>query len=218
MIFNRIHINIFLTLLLLTVVMAGAVIDLAKDREDSRQVIADLDAQVNQLKESVSYYSDALKKEKEERDLRQFKENVFQLRYPKFSKTARVVFQKSKEYGFNPYLVMGIIQVESDFDRFAVSTAGAYGLMQVNFSVWKDVYDIDYNRIFETEYNVDLGLKILKRYYEKCGGNMLKALFRYNNGYLYNNTAYSGKIIATNFYANRNKAVKKVEREKTTPM
>ena len=171
MIFNRIHINIFLTLLLLAIVMTGAVIDLAKDREDNKQIIADLDAQVDQLKESVSYYSEALKKEKEERDFRQFRENVFQLRYPKFSKTARVVFQKSQEYGFNPYLVMGIIQVESDFDRFAVSTAGAYGLMQVNFSVWKDVYSIDYNRIFETEYNVDLGLKILKRYYEKCGCN-----------------------------------------------
>lgn len=218
MIFNRIHINIFLVLLLLTVVMTGAVIDLAKEREDNRQIIADLDAQVDQLKESVSYYSDALKKEKDDRDFRQFRENVFQLRYPKFSKTAKVVFEKSKEYGFNPYLVMGIIQVESAFDRFAVSTAGAYGLMQVNFSVWKDVYNIDYNRIFEAEYNVDLGLKILKRYYEKSGGNMLKALFRYNNGYLYNNTAYSGKIIATNFYANRDKAPKKAARQKTTPM
>ncbi len=188
--------------------MTAAVIDLARERNDNHQMIADLDAQVEQLKKSVTYYVDARNTEKEEREFRKFRENAFKLRYPKFSKTAKVVFDKSKEYGFNPYLVMAVVQVESGFDRFAVSTAGAYGLMQVNYNVWKDVYNIDFNRIFNAEYNVDLGLKILDRYYKKSGGNMLKALFRYNNGYKYNNTGYSGKVIATNFYANRSKAEK----------
>lgn len=208
MIFNKININIFLVTVLITVIMTAAVIDLARERDDNQNLIADLDAQVEQLKKSVTFYVDARNKEKEEREFRQFKENAFKLRYPKFTKTAKVVFEKSKEYNFNPYLVMAVIQVESGFDRFAVSTAGAYGLMQVNYSVWKDVYNIDFNRIFNAEYNVDLGLKILKRYYNKSGGNMLKALFRYNNGYKYNNTGYSGKVVATNFYANRDKAKK----------
>jgi len=208
MIFNKININIFLVSLLITVIMTAAVIDLAKERNDNRRMIANLDAQVDQLKNSVTYYEDARNKEKEEREFRNFRENVFKLKYPKFNKTAKTVFEKSKEYGFNPYLVMAVIQVESGFDRFAASTAGAYGLMQVNYNVWKDVYDIDFDRIYNVEYNVDLGLKILRRYYNKSGGNILKALFRYNNGYKYNNTAYSGKVIATNFYANRDKAQK----------
>lgn len=208
MIFNKININIFLVTVLIMVIMTAAVIDLSRERNDNRKMIADLDGQVDQLKKSVTYYVDARNHEKEEREFRKFKENVFKLRYPKFTKTAKTVFDKSREYGFNPYLVMAVIQVESAFDRFAVSTAGAYGLMQVNYSVWKDVYNIDFNRIYNAEYNVDLGLKILKRYYEKSGGNMLKALFRYNNGYKYNNTGYSGKVVATNFYANRKKAEK----------
>ncbi len=101
---------------------------------------------------------------------------------------------------------MAIIQVESAFDPYAVSSAGAYGLMQINYTVWKDYLSINFNRIFEKEYNIDLGLKVLKHYYDNASGNMFMALFRYNNGYKYNNTKYNGKIIATRFYANKDKA------------
>ena len=57
---------------------------------------------------------------------------------PGFAKITDSVFNQSRKHGFNPYLVMAIIFVESRFDRHAVSKAGAYGLMQINYAVWKD--------------------------------------------------------------------------------
>lgn len=155
-----------------------------------------------------------LEKYKGNLDLHRFQEHIFKLRYPRFTEITQIVFKKSKDYEFNPYLVMAVIQVESNFQSFAVSKAGAYGLMQVNYSVWKDELDIDFNRIFDAEYNIDLGLKILKHYYEETNGNLLQALFHYNNGYKFNNTAYSGKVVSTHFYANKDKAsVKKEEKD-----
>ena len=44
-------------------------------------------------------------------------------------------YRKSRDFGFSPYLIMSLIQVESNFDPYAVSSVGAYGLMQVNYSV-----------------------------------------------------------------------------------
>ena len=153
-----------------------------------------------------------LEKYKKNMALHQFQDSIFQLRHPEFSEIAKIVFKKSKEYGFNPYLVMGLIQVESNFKPYAVSVAGAYGLTQVNYSVWKDELDINFNRIYNLEYNIDLGLKILKHYYEKTNRNLIQALFHYNNGYKHNNTGYSLKVISTRFYANKNKAAGKTEK------
>jgi len=194
--------------------MMVTVIALAIEEKDKHKVIAKLNEQVQELAKDVSYYENLREKEKTQVAFRQFKDSVFKLKYPDFSEIIKIVFSKSKKYGFNPYLVMAVIQVESAFDPYAVSTAGAYGLMQVNYSVWKDQLKIDFNRIFEKEYNIDLGLRILKHYYDGNAGNLFMALFRYNNGYKYNNTRYSGKVIATSFYAHRNKAEKVANQQK----
>jgi soluble lytic murein transglycosylase-like protein len=180
----------------MTVMLMSSVIHLSRQKKDNIAAIGRLNETVARLEKNLSSYE----KEKEKFDFYRFKENVFNLKYPNFSRVARIVFKKSREYGFSPYLVMAVIQVESNFDQYAVSTAGAYGLMQVNYSVWKDIYGIDFNRIYQKEYNIDLGLKILKRYYLKSSGNLLKALFRYNNGYKHNNHQYSARVIKTNFY------------------
>ncbi|MCP4216287.1 MAG: lytic transglycosylase domain-containing protein [bacterium] len=178
---------------------------LSAEKDACRQMIAGLqetvEIQQTEIKQQETYRAD----ENNRLALYNFKENVFKLRYPGYLSTAEKVFKKSKEYGFNPYLIMALIQVESGFNSYAVSTAGAYGLMQVNYSVWKNELNIDLRRIYEKEYNIDLGLKILKHYYDRSRGNIFRALFHYNNGYKHNNTRYNGKIIATNFYANRNK-------------
>ncbi len=142
-----------------------------------------------------------LEKELEERnrqlqdyDLTRYRVQAFARRYPLFDRIARVVFEKSREYGFHPRLVMGVIQVESAFNPKAVSNRGAYGLMQVNMAVWKDELQIDHKRIFDIEYNIDLGLKILKRYSLVAKGNIQRALHLYNNGYKYNNTKYVKQV------------------------
>ena len=127
-------------------------------------------------------------------DFMEYKNNAFTKRYPVYSSILSSVYDKSEEFGFKPDLVLGVIKVESNFQPTAVSYAGAYGLMQINLSVWKNELNIDQSRIFEVDYNIDLGLKILKHYYVESRGNMKRALHLYNNGYLYNNTKYVGKV------------------------
>jgi len=198
---KTIHISIVVILIIATAALATTVVDLSARKQDDQETINRLSRQVSDLQTHVSVYQ----KEKDAREkneaVARFKTKVFQSRYPGFTDVAEIVYEKSSKYGFSPYLVMAVIQVESNFEPYAVSNAGAYGLMQVNYSVWKDALAIDYSRIFHKEYNIELGLQILKRYYDKSGGNMFMALYRYNNGYKYNNTGYNGKILATKFFA-----------------
>ncbi len=128
-----------------------------------------------------------------------YKAEVLKKKYPSFSKITEVVFRKSLEHGVNPNLIMGLIEIESNFKRFAVSGKGAYGLMQINYKVWKNELEIDPEKIFEIEYNIDMGIRILKRYMKVAKGDIMKALHLYNNGYLYNNEAYKYKVISTVF-------------------
>jgi soluble lytic murein transglycosylase-like protein len=127
-------------------------------------------------------------------DFMAYKTNAFSQRYPIFSKILNTVYDKSAQYGFAPDLVLGVIKVESNFNPKAVSYVGAYGLMQINLAVWRKELKIDQSRVFDVDYNIDLGLQILKRYYLESKGNMKRALHLYNNGYLYNNTKYSGQV------------------------
>ncbi len=130
-------------------------------------------------------------------ELYRFKAMALKSKYPHFDKIANIVYKKSREYGFKPELILALIKVESDFNQYAISPAGAYGLMQINYNVWKDYYKIDPNKLFDIEYNIDLGLKILKHYYDQEGGDLDLALFRYNNGYLYKNKSYVKKVVST---------------------
>ncbi len=193
---KKIYIVLFLVLLASTALLMSTVLNLRGQRKVRQETISQLNRKIVHLEKKIDHYEKVKKKV----EFYQFAENVYKLKYPNFSQVAGIVFEKSKEYGFNPYLVMAVIQVESDFQQFAVSSRGAYGLMQVNYAVWKDVFDIDFNRIFEKRYNIDLGLKILKYYFEKASGNIFRALFHYNNGYKYNNEGYNDKITGTKFF------------------
>ncbi len=127
-------------------------------------------------------------------DLLEFMNATFRKKFPEFSRIVEVAFRKARRYGFHPNLVLSVIQVESAFNPLAVSAAGAYGLMQVRYSVWRDALAIDKARIFDVDYNIDLGLRILRQYCDASGGNVRRALFLYNNGYLYNNTRYLARV------------------------
>ncbi len=151
------------------------------------------------LKERVLLKAQVIqfKKTLEEYRIYKFKAIALKDKYPNFDRIADIVYKKSMEYGFKPELILALIKVESGFDQYAISSAGAYGLMQINYNVWKEHFKIDPDKLFDIEYNIDLGLKILKYYYDKSGGDMDKALFRYNNGYLYKNKAYVKKVVST---------------------
>jgi len=127
-------------------------------------------------------------------DFLAYKDNAFSKRFPIYAQILETVYDKSEEYGFKPDLVLGVIKVESNFDPNAVSYVGAYGLMQINLAVWQKELNIDRGKIFDVDYNVDLGLKILKQYFVESRGNLDRALHLYNNGYKFNNTKYIGKV------------------------
>jgi len=153
----------------------------------------DMHGQLLQLNEEQL----ANQKKYERLDLLEYKAATFQKKFPDFARIIEAVYKKSRRYGFNPNLVLSVIQVESAFNPLAVSSAGAYGLMQVLYTVWKDELRIDKSRIFDIEYNIDLGLQILRQYHDISGGNIRRALFLYNNGYKYNNSGYLTKVNAS---------------------
>lgn len=166
-------------------------------RNINRGTIQIMNRQVAKLNAVVARYRTGMEKI----DFYDFKDNIMRMRSPVFSRIVETVFRKSREFRFNPYLVMALIQVESGFDPYAVSKSGAYGLMQVKYSIWKNEMNIDLQKIHKVEYNIDLGLKILSRYYRETEGNMVTALFLYNNGYKYVNDGFNNRINSTAFYA-----------------
>jgi soluble lytic murein transglycosylase-like protein len=78
-----------------------------------------------------------------------------------------------------PELVLALIDVESNFDRFAISSAGARGLMQV-MPFWLDEIGRPGDDLFDIHTNLRFGCTILKLYLDREHGNRSKALARYN--------------------------------------
>ena len=90
------------------------------------------------------------------------------------------VWYESKRAGLDVSLVLGLIQVESNFRKFAVSSAGARGYMQV-MPFWTRVLgDGDASRLFHMQTNLRFGCVILRHYLERENGNLFLALGRYN--------------------------------------
>jgi soluble lytic murein transglycosylase-like protein len=92
----------------------------------------------------------------------------------------QTVWYESKRAGLEVSLVMGLIQVESNFRKFAVSSAGARGYMQV-MPFWTRVLgDGDASRLFHMQTNLRFGCVILRHYLERERGDLFLALGRYN--------------------------------------
>ncbi|MGD8617333.1 MAG: lytic transglycosylase domain-containing protein [Gammaproteobacteria bacterium] len=78
-----------------------------------------------------------------------------------------------------PELVLAVIDVESNFDRFAISYAGARGLMQV-MPFWLDEIGRPEDDLFDIRTNLRMGCTILRHYLERENGDRVRALARYN--------------------------------------
>lgn len=78
-----------------------------------------------------------------------------------------------------PELVLSVIEVESHFDRFAVSSAGAQGMMQV-MPFWKDEIGRPDDNLTINQTNLAYGCRILQFYLQREQGKLHKALARYN--------------------------------------
>jgi soluble lytic murein transglycosylase-like protein len=96
----------------------------------------------------------------------------------------RIAFLKSVHYeasraGLDPQLVLGLIQVESGFKKYGVSTAGARGLMQV-MPFWVKLIGAKGDNLFDMRKNIRYGCTILRHYLNLEKGDLYRALGRYN--------------------------------------
>lgn len=78
-----------------------------------------------------------------------------------------------------PGLIMAVIDVESRFERWAVSSAGAVGLMQV-MPFWPEQLGMRRHQLVEIEHNMRMGCAILRFYMKREKNDVRKALARYN--------------------------------------
>ena len=97
---------------------------------------------------------------------------------------SRIAMLKSVHYeasraGLDPQLVLGLIQVESGFKKYAVSTAGARGLMQV-MPFWVNLIGAKGDNLFDMRKNIRYGCTVLRHYLDLEKGDLYRALGRYN--------------------------------------
>jgi len=89
------------------------------------------------------------------------------------------VHYEAQRAELEPELVLAVIEVESNFDRFAVSVAGALGLMQV-MPFWLDEIGRPGDNLLHVDTNLRYGCTILRHYLNKENGDLRRALGRYN--------------------------------------
>jgi soluble lytic murein transglycosylase-like protein len=94
-----------------------------------------------------------------------------------FLQTVRYEAQRA---GLEPELVLGLIQVESGFRRYAISSAGARGYTQVMPFWTKVIGNGDPATLFDMRTNLRYGCLILRHYLDRENGNLFRALGRYN--------------------------------------
>lgn len=91
----------------------------------------------------------------------------------------RTVNYEARRAGLDPQLVLGLIQVESAFRKYAVSKAGAQGYMQV-MPFWTKTIGTAEHNLFHLRTNLRYGCTILRHYLDIEKGNLFRALGRYN--------------------------------------
>lgn len=91
----------------------------------------------------------------------------------------QLVHREARRAELAPELVLALIEVESGFDRFAISHAGAQGLMQV-MPFWLDALERPQDNLFDVVTNLQFGCTILRHYLDIEQGDMTRALARYN--------------------------------------
>lgn len=92
----------------------------------------------------------------------------------------QTVWYESKRAGLDVSLVLGLIQVESGFRKFAVSSVGARGYMQVMPFWTRVIGDGDPGKLFHMQTNLRFGCVILRHYIDREQGDLFMALGRYN--------------------------------------
>lgn len=104
----------------------------------------------------------------------------------------RLIHAEASRAGLKPELVLSVIQIESHFDHYALSSAGAQGLMQV-MPFWKNEIGRPDDNLMDIQTNLRYGCTILSYYLNKEQGNLIRALARYNGSL--GKTKYPEKVL-----------------------
>ena len=91
----------------------------------------------------------------------------------------RAVHYEATRAGLDPQLVLGLIQVESGFKKYAVSSSGARGYMQV-MPFWSRLLGRGDDNLFHLRTSLRYGCTILRHYLDIEQGDLYRALGRYN--------------------------------------
>jgi soluble lytic murein transglycosylase-like protein len=91
----------------------------------------------------------------------------------------RIVYREAHRQNLDADLVLAVMQVESAFDRFAISRVGAQGLMQV-MPFWREEIGRPQDNLTDVATNIRYGTTILAHYLEVADGDLVDALARYN--------------------------------------
>jgi soluble lytic murein transglycosylase-like protein len=102
----------------------------------------------------------------------------------------RTVHREATRNALPPEMVLAVIDIESAFNPYAVSSAGAQGLMQV-MPFWRE--ELGRRRLIDIGDNILMGCTILRYYYDMEDGDWTKALARYNGSV--GRTVYSQKVL-----------------------
>jgi soluble lytic murein transglycosylase-like protein len=92
----------------------------------------------------------------------------------------QTVWYEASRAGLEVSLVLGLIQVESAFRKFAVSSVGARGYMQIMPFWMRLIGDGDASKLFHMQTNLRFGCVILRHYLDREKGDLFMALGRYN--------------------------------------
>lgn len=106
----------------------------------------------------------------------------------------RLVHQEARQAKLYPELVLAVIDVESNFDQYAISPAGAMGLMQV-MPFWLKEIGRNGDNLFKPTTNLRMGCTILRYYMDVEKNDLMQALARYNGSK--GSNRYSNKVIDT---------------------
>lgn len=139
---------------------------------------------------------------------------------------ALAVREKGEKYKIDPFLILAVIQRESYFNPRATSyhlkrsfdgtiaydenaqpikLPLAMGLMQVNYGAWKDELKIDPERIYEVDYNLELGCQILSHYLQRNPNDLSRALYEYCSGFMADgNFAYPARVMSSSYFLSMN--------------
>jgi soluble lytic murein transglycosylase-like protein len=100
--------------------------------------------------------------------------------WPPRKEFLQTVWYEAKRSGLDVSLVLGLVQVESNFRKYAVSSAGARGYMQVMPFWTRVIGDSDSAKLFHMQTNLRFGCVILRHYLDRENGDLYMTLGRYN--------------------------------------